>query len=220
MRHGAIALNRNLMAHDLDLGKDYYNVLKQLLQRALVAAKSTERKVAAQQVEIDRLQMLSVTDSATGLLNRRGFAESLERALERGRRYSEPAVLLLIDLDGFKPINYDYGHAAGDFVLLVVADRFKGAVRAVNDVSRIGGDEFAIVLNKMPHQRADKHEMAIEKTLNSLVIPWENDEIQFRASVGNQCFGLNLDDSAEIVYARADNAMYLKKGRKHALAAE
>jgi len=76
------------------------------------------------------------------------------------------------------------------------------------------------VLNKMPHQRADKHEMAIEKTLNSLVIPWENDEIQFRASVGNQCFGLNLDDSAEIVYARADNAMYLKKGRKHALAAE
>lgn len=220
MRHGVIALNRNLMAHDLDLGKDYYNVLKQMLKRALAAAKNAERKVAAQQVEIDRLQKLTVTDSATGLLNRRGFAESLERALERGRRYSEPAVLLLIDLDGFKPINDDYGHAAGDFVLSVVADSLKSAVRAVDDVARIGGDEFAVILNKMPHRRAEKHVQAIEKTLNSLVIPWGEGEIQVRASVGNQCFGRNLDDSAEIVYARADNAMYLKKGRKHALAAE
>lgn len=219
-RHQAITLNRNLMAHDLDLGKDYYNVLKQMLQRALVAAKNAERKVATQQVEIDRLQKLSVTDATTGLLNRRGFAESLERTLERGRRYNEPAVLMLIDLDGFKRINDEFGHAAGDFVLTVVADRLKSAVRAVDDVARIGGDEFAIVLTKLPHQRADKHVQAIEDTLNSLVIPWGDDQIQVRASVGSQCFGQDLDDSAEIIYARADNAMYLKKGRKHALAAE
>ncbi len=221
LRHNSplsgIALTRAPLPFDLELGKDHYNALRRMLKRALTTARNAERRIVEQQAEIERLQKLSVTDATTELLNRRGFLDSLNRAIERGRRYGEPAVLLLIDLDGFKQINDTYGHSAGDFVLSVVAASLKSAVRLVDDVARIGGDEFAVIMNKMPHQNADIHVKAIEDTLNGLAARWGHDSIPIRASVGSQCFGQSSVEPAEVLYARADNAMYRKKDSRHAL---
>ena len=124
-----IALTRKLVPYDLDLGKDYTNTLRRMLEHALLAARSAERQVVKQKAEIDRLRTLSITDENTGLLNRRGFSEALARALARGHRYGEPAVLLLIDLDEFKAMNDTFGHAAGDIVLGVVAGMREASLR-------------------------------------------------------------------------------------------
>ena len=183
-----IAMIAKQIPLDLNLGKDYYNALRRMLEHALLTARNAERLAANQKSQIERLRTLTITDENTGLLNRRGFTEALERAIARGQRYNEPAVLLLIDLDGFKATNDTFGHAAGDTVLLAVADVLKNSVRKVDDVARLGGDEFAVVLNKLPDKLADKQASAIEVQLNALEVTWYGEEISVRASVGRQIF--------------------------------
>jgi diguanylate cyclase (GGDEF)-like protein len=84
-------------------------------------------------------------DAVTGLPNRSGFEEVLDAAVARNHRHAGGLAVLFCDLDGFKEINDRTGHAAGDRVLAVVADRLRGAVRAEDMVARHGGDEFVVV---------------------------------------------------------------------------
>ncbi len=149
-------LSNKIVPFNLDLGTDNTNALRRMLEQALVTARNAERYAAKQQAEIDRLRTLSITDENTGLLNRRGFVEALDRAVARGQRYEEPAVLLLIDLDGFKATNDTFGHPAGDLVLTAVANVLTKITRKVDDVARLGGDEFAVILNKLPESLAQK----------------------------------------------------------------
>ena len=95
----------------------------------------------------DAIRKLAQHDALTGLPNRRLLHDRLAQALGRARRASEVAAVLLIDLDGFKPINDEYGHRTGDEVLRIVGSRLKECVREVDTVSRYGGDEFIIVLD-------------------------------------------------------------------------
>jgi len=127
-------LSNKIVPFNLDLGTDNTNALRRMLEQALVTARNAERYAAKQQAEIDRLRTLSITDENTGLLNRRGFVEALDRAVARGQRYEEPAVLLLIDLDGFKATNDTFGHPAGDLVLTAVANVLTKITRKVDDV--------------------------------------------------------------------------------------
>jgi diguanylate cyclase (GGDEF)-like protein len=210
---GQIALMRKQLPYDLDVGKDYFKVLRRMLEQALATARNAKHQIAKQQVEINRLRKLSITDEHTGLLNRRGFSAALDQAMARAQRYSDPAVLLLIDLDGFKAINDTYGHAAGDLVLSVVADTLKGSVRKLDDVARLGGDEFAVILNKAPQQLAERQANEVANLINGIVVPWSGTSIKVRASVGSHCFGLKTEESAQAVYECADSSMYLKKRR-------
>jgi diguanylate cyclase (GGDEF)-like protein len=93
--------------------------------------------------ELDRA---SRTDPLTGCLNRRGFRERLDGELSRARRNGTEVALVLIDLDDFKSVNDQQGHAAGDELLCWVADRLRSDLRAEDMVARLGGDEFALVL--------------------------------------------------------------------------
>lgn len=206
-----IAMTRRQVPLDLDLGKDYTNTLRRMLEHALLAARNAERLAAKQKTEIERLRTLSITDESTGLLNRRGFMEALERAIARGQRYNEPAVLLLIDLDGFKATNDTFGHAAGDFVLTAVAQTLRRSIRKVDDVARLGGDEFAVILNKLPKNLTDTQAVAIETQLNALAVPWQGGKIAVRASVGRHSFGNGDSQEAQAIYEGADNDMYLRK---------
>jgi diguanylate cyclase (GGDEF)-like protein len=183
--------------------------LRRLLERALTAAAEAQGRISEQNAEIARLRTLSVTDEATGLLNRRGFVEAVARAMDRGRRYGETGALLVIDLDGFKAVNDTYGHAAGDHVLEAVARVLKGLVRTVDDVARIGGDEFAVLLNQTSPEHAAERSALIESYLNGLIAPWRGRNIHVRASVGCQCFDAESD--IDDVFALADSNMYSRK---------
>lgn len=92
------------------------------------------------------VQRLAVTDSLTGLHNRRGFFVLGRRELERARRFGRPLAVIMVDIDHFKEINDTLGHAAGDQVLRTLAERLRGALREVDIVGRYGGDEFIVLL--------------------------------------------------------------------------
>jgi diguanylate cyclase (GGDEF)-like protein len=96
--------------------------------------------------ELKRLELNAVTDPLTGLHNRRLFAESLEKELNRARRYSQPLALVSLDLHRFKEVNDQHGHPRGDDVLRAAAATLKKALRTSDSAFRIGGDEFALLL--------------------------------------------------------------------------
>jgi diguanylate cyclase (GGDEF)-like protein len=186
-------------------------MLRQLLAHAIEAASDAERRVAERDSEIERLRKLSVTDEATGLLNRRGFSDSLTRALTRAERYGETGLLIIIDLDGFKDINDTHGHAAGDFVLKVVSDVLRQCVRQVDDIARIGGDEFAVLVNQTTPKPALDRANMISTVLNDLIAPWRHRSIKVRASIGTEPYGPGADPSD--LFNQADSDMYANKQR-------
>jgi diguanylate cyclase (GGDEF)-like protein len=186
-------------------------MLRQLLERAIEAASYAERRIAERDSEIERLRKLSVTDDATGLLNRRGFSDALKRALTRAERYGETCLLIIIDLDGFKDINDTHGHAAGDFVLKIVSDVLRQCVRQVDDIARIGGDEFAVLVNQTTPKPAMDRARMISTVLNDLIAPWRHRSIQVRASIGTEPYGPGADPSD--LFNQADSDMYANKQR-------
>jgi len=94
-----------------------------------------------------KLHEMAFQDSLTGLANRALFHERLEAALARSRRFGTGVVVMLLDLDNFKPINDRFGHAAGDAVLVETASRIRAGLRETDLLARLGGDEFAILLD-------------------------------------------------------------------------
>ncbi len=188
--------------------------LRRILARTLGALAEAHRRIIVQNAEIERLRMLSITDPTTGLLNRRGFVDALRRALDRAQRYGETGALLIIDLDGFKAINDTYGHAAGDCVLATVARILCFNVRASDEAARLGGDEFAILMTRTGATEAAKRAAALDRLLNQLVVPWQGRAIQVQGSIGVQTYG--PDDTAAVLFQRADEKMYRRKEQRRA----
>ena len=93
-----------------------------------------------------RLKSLSIKDDLSGLLNRRGFFDVLEKSWERSGR-GDRACLVLLDLDNFKQVNDGYGHSVGDQVIIAMAQALKERCRKTDAIARLGGDEFAVILN-------------------------------------------------------------------------
>jgi diguanylate cyclase (GGDEF)-like protein len=111
---------------------------------------SLQRTLAKKNAELERLyaevQRLAITDTLTGLLNRRGAFDLATRDIERAKRFAEPICGLMFDLDHFKSFNDTYGHAVGDEVLQEVAVRCKIELRQIDIIGRYGGEEFAVFL--------------------------------------------------------------------------
>ena len=154
-------------------------------------------------------------DALTGLPNRRMLTLRLYDAYARACRHSRPLAVLFIDLDGFKPINDAYGHAAGDEVLKAVATRLTAAVRGTDTVARIGGDEFVVVLQETG-TRASVTEVT-RRILDSVAEPVAIGtlEVQVLASIGiAHVMEPNLDIAADELLDAADLAMYEAKRQR------
>ena len=163
-----------------------------------------------------RLRYEATHDALTGLANRAFFAERLAHALERARSSPDHAsAVLFFDLDDFKEINDTLGHAAGDQMLIVVAERLQHAVRASDVVARIGGDEFAVLLNDRAD--ADAVDATVARIQETLVAPASLDGrvVYITASVGIALLD-GADERIEDVLRRADAAMYHAKTLGHA----
>jgi diguanylate cyclase (GGDEF)-like protein/PAS domain S-box-containing protein len=162
------------------------------------------------------LREQALTDPLTGLANRALFEDRLRRALERARREAAvqaempPLALVYLDLDGFKEVNDRRGHAAGDALLREVGSRLREGVRTLDTVARLGGDEFALILPDIGS--AANARRLVEKLLERLRNPFLHDGAALAVSVSLGVGMLPGDgDSAEILTARADRAMYAAK---------
>jgi len=158
----------------------------------------------------DHLRYLAYHDSLTGLSNRKFFAEQLYESLHWAQHYNLLLGLLFIDLDGFKQINDTLGHEMGDRLLITIAGRLSNSLRASDTVSRLGGDEFTVILRAIPNaQIAAK---VAEKILSSINKPilLDGDTIQVSASIGISIYPDNSQDS-ETLMEQADAAMYRAK---------
>ncbi len=185
-----------------------------MLREAVQIAVTTEQRLADQSSRIEYLESLSVTDELTGLHNRRGFHQILERALASARRYQEQGMLAYIDLDGFKEINDTYGHEAGDLVLQHVARLLNRSIRGTDYTARLGGDEFAILFVHAEPLATRARALKLKKTFDSTVIPYRGEHLAISASIGLETYGEATD--RETLLRRADRAMYRDKRRQRA----
>ena len=180
-----------------------------------------ERRVAARTGELEalnarlreserQLQALAHTDPLTGLANRLLLDARLDQSMQHARRSHGQIALLLIDLDHFKAINDKHGHPIGDEVLRATAERLRTAVREVDTVARIGGDEFVVVLTALggasdAERLAEKLVAGMREPMRVLGMP-----LECSASVGVALFGGGELTPAELM-RRADRALYAAK---------
>lgn len=158
----------------------------------------------------EAMRHMALHDELTGLGNRRYFEETATRTLKIAARDQTRFGLLVVDLNDFKPVNDQHGHAGGDSLLRAVAARLLGAVRAADFCARMGGDEFAIVVASV-HDDDDVVEVA-EKLLSVLAEPFmlDNIVVQTSASIGWAVYPDDGSDAAELM-AVADQRMYREK---------
>ena len=157
-----------------------------------------------------RAEFLANHDPLTELPNRRLLEDRMNQALSLARRNQSLVALMVLDLDRFKHINDNHGHRLGDEVLRESARRLKSCVRAVDTVSRMGGDEFVIVLSEL-HQVQDAALVA-QKIIDSLALPIliEGKSLRIECSIGIAQHTVNGDDPDALLKA-ADTAMYRAK---------
>ena len=165
--------------------------------------------LSALRAALDREKSLARTDSLTGLGNRRAFEERLELEIQRATRFDRPLTLALLDVDDFKTINDRQGHAEGDRVLAHLAGALRGNLRSVDLVSRIGGDEFVVLLSETDLAAARS---AIGKLLDESRDQMRAKGIAVSISAGVVTFA-SAPDSVAVMLKAADDLMYRAKQR-------
>lgn len=174
----------------------------------------TLREVTDRARLYQQVRRLSMLEDLTGVFNRRSFLEAGERELDLIRRGAASALgVLLIDLDDFKSINDNYGHAAGDAVLQAVANGARGAIRSVDILGRIGGDEFAVILPNTGDHEAHRAADRLRQAIAGLSVTRDARSIPVTASVGiatTERAGPDLPTMDQLLN-NADAAMYRAK---------
>jgi len=158
----------------------------------------------------ERFRHMALHDALTGLATRLLLQDRLDTALEAANRHQTGLALLLVDLDKFKEVNDTFGHQAGDEVLRVTADRLLEAVRKVDTVARIGGDEFVVLLTDLRDAHAAERIAATIVETLAIPIPFEGREVPVTTSVG-VCSASAGELDAEALFKGADAALYQAK---------
>lgn len=173
------------------------------------------RRLQALQAEISDLNSRECVlkaqaqhDGLTGLANRYLLKDRFESAVERAKRSGKSFALFMVDLNDFKAINDQHGHAAGDEVLVVIAQRLLGSVRASDTVARLGGDEFVLLVESIEYPREIQHigEKLFDRLTDPITLSMGAVET-LGASIGLAMYpddGLGLHDLLQL----ADQAMY------------
>lgn len=168
-----------------------------------------EAEVAGLESRVEQLDRLACMDVLVPAANRRGLMKALEMVLARHERHGIPSAILFVDVDGLKSINDRHGHAAGDAALVHLTGLMSQNVRKTDLVARIGGDEFAILLDNSPDDIA-------AQTAGRLATQVAASELLYRGVALDLSIAIGLamierGDTPEDVLDRADRAMYSRK---------
>ncbi len=175
-------------------------------------SKSVNQKAKEIEELSEKLFIEATRDPLTGLANRRMFFQELERAVARANSQSTTLSLGYIDLDQFKPINDQHGHAAGDALLRTIAERMRASVRSEDLVARLGGDEFAVIVENLSPDDAPAFEQTLRDRIAADVVVGDT-VIKPQMSIG----WAHLPDegrSAGELLNFADQLMYEQKARR------
>jgi diguanylate cyclase (GGDEF)-like protein len=156
------------------------------------------------------LHELSITDSLTGLYNRKHLMETLDKEVARSKRHQHDFAVLIIDIDDFKEYNDSYGHLAGDEVLSRLANVFRKSVRDCDYVARYGGEEFILVLPEIGPEDGVKAAERIRKKVVKEKFAGDGKPVQVTVSVGVASYPEDGDDPQAIIKT-ADAALYQAK---------
>ena len=203
-------------------GKDGQPTKMIIIVRDISARKQAEQKIKelVQQLEIEKnaAQLNSITDSLTGLANRRYFDDSIRNEFFRLKRSGAPLSIIMLDVDHFKKFNDTYGHVAGDDCLRRIGSVLKAIVKRPSDVlARYGGEEFVVILPETEGHGASALAEKIRKTVEYLAIPHSaSDASEYvTISLGVITARITGQDSPDQIVALADQALYeaKQKGR-------
>ncbi|MGM0631441.1 MAG: sensor domain-containing diguanylate cyclase, partial [Pseudomonadota bacterium] len=169
------------------------------------------RDISEQKALELKLREMVATDEMTGLYNRRFFSEEVEKSLLHASRHKEPLSLLMLDIDHFKTVNDNYGHPVGDSVIKAISDTLQHETRSGDSVSRIGGEEFAIMLPKTPFEDAFRVAEKLRAKIEQQSIKISADtEIAVTITIG--VARAKSGDTWTKLLSRADKALYRGKG--------
>jgi diguanylate cyclase (GGDEF)-like protein len=189
-----------------------------LAKRRAPAAALTIRRLEAQLAEaharIAELRAVAETDFLLDILNRRGFARELTRAVAFIARYGATGALVVLDIDRLKPINDAFGHAAGDAVLKAVVGVLRRHIRASDVIGRLGGDEFVLLLWNVSEADARAKAQVLETAIDQLTFVFRDISVSAGASAGVAALGPDTDGDTAL--AQADRAMYVRKTARRA----
>ncbi len=167
--------------------------------------------ITLQKQREEQISALAYHDILTGLPNRQLLSDRLNQAIALAERSHQLLAVCYLDLDGFKPVNDQFGHDAGDKLLIEVARRMQSAVRANDTVSRMGGDEFVLLLSNL--ERVEDYHIVLQRVIDSINLPIFLDEVNqvtVSASIGVTLFPTDKYD-ADTLLRHADQAMYQAK---------
>jgi diguanylate cyclase (GGDEF)-like protein len=191
------------------LGETAENVSALGAARTLSSLERENKQLKARVAELERLV---VCDTLTPLFNRRHFMEELDRWCWRTHRYGGDYGLLFIDVDNLKAVNDSEGHVAGDMLLIGIAKALQGAVRRSDIAARVGGDEFAVLLDNIPQSELAGKAERITKVVSRLKIEHAGKALVPSVSAGYTPLEAGVKPSELLL--RADRAMYAAKQAK------
>ena len=190
------------MAHDSLSARDELRGMRE-------RAQATEAELVKLHQELDRISTQARHDPLTGVLNRKGLDESLNREVSNVRRKETPLCLALLDIDNFKKLNDRLGHATGDAALTHLATLAREVMRPQDTLARYGGEEFVILLPDTPLDKGIEAMMRLQRELTKRFFLTGSEKILITFSAG--VAQLATDESGQDAIKRADQAMYLAK---------
>ncbi len=161
---------------------------------------------------LSQMEWVADQDSLLPVFNRRAFVRELSRVMSYSERYGTPSSVLYFDINSFKAINDNFGHAAGDAALELVTETLIQNLRESDIVGRLGGDEFGIILSHADRRTANEKAEMLASRIGAARFAWEGHEIRLNAAYG--VYSFKQGEDALHALEEADKAMYAHKNKQ------
>ena len=195
----------------IDSESGYIDMLEAARKQLIHLSSDFMNRLMEQKKRIEVLNEQATHDGLTKLINYQHFQNIMDDELYRSKRYRFPLTLMMLDLDYFKKVNDTYGHLAGDYVLRVVSEYLRQAMRQSDVVARYGGEEFAVLLPETPAEGAFILAERLREKLASVELNYGEHKLHVTMSVGIAAYSAKDDDSNTDLIRKADKALYLAK---------